>query len=54
MTTTYYVDADKVTPTKFSIGVGVVCYTPAEAQAARESLERNKKYCNVRIKTVTC
>lgn len=45
----YYVDADLVTPSKTIAGARSVCKTLSEAQGERELLERNPKYCNVRI-----
>ena len=48
----YYVDADYVTPGEYAVGTSVICCTLEEALQERNRLERNEKFCNVRITDV--
>ena len=47
--TLYRVDADFVEPTATAIGVGSICKDFPTAQAERDRLQQNPRYCNVRI-----
>ena len=45
----YRVDADYVEPTAIATGVGSICKDLTTAQAERDRLQQNPRYCNVRI-----
>jgi hypothetical protein len=47
--TLYRVDADLTEPTATVIGVGSICEDLPTAQAERDRLNANPRYCNVRI-----